>query len=72
KMFPKLMYFEDVYETVKNFDALILVTEWNEYKGIDFAKVKNLMRKPTIIDGRNLFNREELEKLGFHYEGIGR
>ncbi|MDO8886353.1 UDP-glucose/GDP-mannose dehydrogenase family protein [Candidatus Oleimmundimicrobium sp.] len=72
KMFPKLMYFEDVYETVKNCDALILVTEWNEYKGIDFAKVKNLMRKPIIIDGRNLFNREELEKLGFYYEGIGR
>ena len=72
KMFPKLMYFEDVYETGKDCDALILVTEWDEYKKIDFKKVKDLMKKPIIVDGRNLFNREELEKLGFHYKGIGR
>jgi len=72
KIFPQLSYSEDVYKTGKDCDALILVTEWDEYKKIDFGKMKDLMKKPIIIDGRNLFNREELEKLGFHYEGIGR
>ncbi|HDP70267.1 MAG TPA: UDP-glucose/GDP-mannose dehydrogenase family protein, partial [Actinobacteria bacterium] len=72
EVFPQLSYSKDVYDVAKDCDALIIVTEWDEYKKIDFMKMKDLMKDSILIDGRNLFDREELEKLGFHYEGIGR
>ena len=60
------------YDAAEGADALILVTEWNEFREPDFARVKALMRRPAIFDGRNLYNPRHLRELGFHYEGIGR
>jgi UDPglucose 6-dehydrogenase len=60
------------YDAVEGADALILVTEWNEFREPDFERVKTLMRRPAIFDGRNLYNPRHLRALGFHYEGIGR
>lgn len=65
-------FFADPYQALKGADALLLVTEWEEYKKLDFNKVKRLMRTPVVVDGRNIYNRKKLEKLGFIYEGIGR
>jgi len=59
-------------EAVKNADILALVTEWPEFSEIDMKKVKNLMRHPYFLDGRNQFEPKEMKKLGFYYEGIGR
>jgi UDPglucose 6-dehydrogenase len=59
-------------EAVKNADVLVLVTEWPEFSEIDMKKVKNLMRHPYFLDGRNQFDPQEIKKLGFYYEGIGR
>ncbi|MBW4654610.1 MAG: UDP-glucose/GDP-mannose dehydrogenase family protein [Kaiparowitsia implicata GSE-PSE-MK54-09C] len=53
-------------------DALVLVTDWKEFKNIDFAKVSKLMNNPVIIDGRNYLDQEALESAGFRYVGIGR
>ncbi|MEJ2050573.1 MAG: UDP-glucose/GDP-mannose dehydrogenase family protein [Calditrichota bacterium] len=64
--------FDDNYETLKNSDGLILVTEWLEYREPDFDKIKSLMRKPVIFDGRNIFQPEKLKKIGFEYFGVGR
>ena len=60
------------YEAVSGADALVVVTEWNEFREPDFAKIKSLMRQPAIFDGRNIYDPRTLRELGFHYEGIGR
>jgi UDPglucose 6-dehydrogenase len=60
------------YEAVSGADALVVVTEWNEFREPDFAKIKSLMRRPAIFDGRNIYDPRVLREHGFHYEGIGR
>ena len=62
----------DVYDLAKDLDTLIIVTEWNDFKEIDFKKIKKLMKNPVIIDGRNIYNPEQLRNLGFTYLGVGR
>ncbi|MCH8329458.1 MAG: UDP-glucose/GDP-mannose dehydrogenase family protein, partial [Nanoarchaeota archaeon] len=63
---------KDPYEAAKDSDVLLLVTEWNEFKELDLKKIKSLMRNPLIIDGRNIYNPEELKKEGFSYISMGR
>ena len=72
KLFPEVKYFDDVYDCLKGASALVLVTEWPEYKKLDFTKIKKLMKKSLIVDGRNFFDKNKLEKLGFEYLGVGR
>jgi len=60
------------YEAIEGADALIVVTEWGEFREPDFERMKTLMRRPAIFDGRNIYKPEHLRELGFHYEGIGR
>lgn len=62
----------DPYEALEGADAAIIVTEWEEFKRLDLQRVKQQMRRPLIIDGRNIFNRESLEALGIEYSGMGR
>jgi UDPglucose 6-dehydrogenase len=62
----------DSYEALKGADALTVVTEWNEFRTPDFTRMKRLMKTPVIFDGRNIFNQDELRKLGFTYHGMGR
>ncbi len=62
---------KDAYQAARNADCLCFLTEWEEFKGLDFKKIKNLMRNPLIADGRNMFVRSELEAFGFSYIGIG-
>lgn len=65
-------YCKSAYEVVKNSDCLCVITEWNEFKELDFVKIKKLMKQPIIIDGRNIYDRKKLEKIGFKYIGMGR
>ncbi len=67
----QVKYCEDSYECLRNTDALLILTEWNEFRKPNFPKIKTLMKCPIIFDGRNLFNPLELKKYGFYYEGIG-
>jgi UDPglucose 6-dehydrogenase len=60
------------YEAVEGADALVIVTEWGEFREPDFARVKSLMKQPVIFDGRNIYKPELLREMGFYYEGIGR
>lgn len=72
-LFPEnenIRYCSDKYEALKDSDALLLITEWDEFKNADLNKVKNLMRLPIIIDGRNMFESEIME--GFEYYSVGR
>ena len=68
----KISYSKDPYQAVKKVDALIIITEWNEFKQIDLNKVKKLMKSPTIFDGRNIYDSSDLKKLGFKYYSVGR
>jgi UDPglucose 6-dehydrogenase len=60
------------YEAVEGADALVLATEWNEFREPDFERVRTVMRHPAIFDGRNIYNPRHLREMGFHYEGVGR
>ena len=68
----RIVLAEDGYEALKGADALAVVTEWNEFRSPDFRRMKKFMKTPVIFDGRNIFNREELRKMGFTYYGMGR
>ena len=68
----RIHYMQDDYETLRGADALAVVTEWSEFRTPDFQKIKQLMKKPVIFDGRNIYNKEELRKRGFTYYGVGR
>lgn len=72
KLLPGVKLFEEPYGMAKNCDALIVVTPWNEFKQLNFQKLKNIMRQPIIFDSRNLYDPFELEELGFKYRSIGR
>jgi UDPglucose 6-dehydrogenase len=60
------------YEVAEGADALVLATEWNEFKQIDFERIRDVMRTPVILDGRNLWDPARLRAMGFRYSGIGR
>ena len=66
-LFPRKMY-----QAAEGADALVLVTEWHEYRRPDFHRLRGLMREPALFDGRNVWDRDELRALGFRYHGIGR
>ncbi|HWJ91837.1 MAG TPA: UDP-glucose/GDP-mannose dehydrogenase family protein [Flavisolibacter sp.] len=68
----RITYTETQYECLENADALIIATEWNEFRTPDFDKITSLLKDPVIFDGRNVFDVQTMEKKGFHYESIGR
>jgi UDPglucose 6-dehydrogenase len=72
KILPHLTYCEDEYDTAKGCDALVIATEWNEFRSLDLERIKNLLKFPMLIDLRNLYEPEKVKKLGFTYEGVGR
>jgi UDPglucose 6-dehydrogenase len=68
----RLIYRERPYPTLEDADGLAIVTEWQEFRRPDFARMRTLLRQPVIFDGRNLYEPEQMAKLGFTYYGIGR
>lgn len=72
KIMPDIDYCNNAYEVAEDVDAILLVTEWEEFAKMDLGKVKKAMRQPVFIDGRNVFEPEKMRKLGFIYSGIGR
>ena len=68
----KVKFFDNSYDTLKDADALLVVTEWNEFRGPDFSRMKKLMKKPIVFDGRNVFDPQEMREKGFTYYSIGR
>ena len=68
----KISYAENQYDALTNADALIIATEWNEFRTPDFNKIKKHIKGSAIFDGRNLFDTNTVKELGFHYESIGR
>ncbi len=72
KLVPDLQLVEDAYAAATGVDALILVTEWNEFRQLDPDRIREAMRGDVIIDGRNIWNPERMRAMGFRYFGVGR
>ena len=68
----KIDYADNQYDTLKDADALIIATEWNEFRTPDFSKIAQSLKNKAIFDGRNLFDLAAIKQLGFHYESVGR
>src|SRR5690606_10049273 len=68
----KIEFCENLYETTKDADALLIATEWSVFRNPDFTKLADSLKEKVIFDGRNLFETKKLKDLGFHYESIGR
>ena len=72
KITGEINLFSDKYEALENCEALIVTTEWEEFKVPDFNKIKTYLINPTIIDGRNIYSPIEMKKIGFRYISVGR
>lgn len=68
----KVNFAENQYDTLNNADALLIATEWNEFRTPDFEKVSSMLKNKVIFDGRNLFDLSAMQQLGYHYESVGR
>jgi UDPglucose 6-dehydrogenase len=68
----RITYARNSYDAITGADALAIVTEWNEFRGPDFARMRSLMRTPVIADGRNLYSPAQMAQHGFTYYSIGR
>ena len=72
KEFTRFNYFNSSYEACNNSDAIVIGTEWNEFRALDFLKIGEVVKTKKIFDLRNIYNQEELERLGFKYYGTGK
>jgi len=68
----RVQYAKDVYEAAKSSDCLLIMTEWDEFKKMNLSKIKKTMRNPNVMDARNIYNPEDMKRLGFSYRAIGR
>ena len=67
-----ITYCEDPYQVAEGADALLLISEWNEFKQLNMERVRELMRQPVLLDGRNIYDSARMKRLGFTYRGMGR
>lgn len=72
EILPEVNYADDEYAAVTNADALVFVTEWNQFRALDMRRIRDLMRSPRIADLRNIYEPEDMRELGFEYVGVGR
>lgn len=68
----KIKYSQGAYEALNNADAMLLLTEWNEFRNPDFEKIKSLLKAPVIFDGRNQYDKKHMKELGFEYFCVGK
>jgi UDPglucose 6-dehydrogenase len=72
QLLPSVRMCGDAYEVAQGAHALILMTDWNEFKSLNMKRIKESMLYPLLVDGRNIYDPKEMSALGFHYRGMGR
>jgi len=72
KLLPALIPSTNAYETARDADALVLMTEWNEFRNLDFGQLKTLMRRPVLVDLRNVYESSRITSFGFRHVSVGR
>jgi UDPglucose 6-dehydrogenase len=68
----KIDFAESQYDALENADALIIATEWSEFRTPEFEKIASMLKNKVIFDGRNVYDRGQMKELGFFYESVGR
>ncbi len=71
-LFDDVVFCEGPYETMQGADVLVIVTEWNAFRALDFTRVKSLLKTPTLVDLRNIYNLDDMKREGFSYFSVGR
>jgi UDPglucose 6-dehydrogenase len=72
RLLPGVRLCEDAYEAAAGADAVVICTEWNEFKQLDLPRLRHNMRQPVVVDGRNIYDPAAMQRLGFTYRGMGR
>lgn len=72
KIFGGIKYCKNAYEAIKGADALVIVTEWNQFRNLELERIKNLLKSPCFFDLRNIYDPQKLQDMGFHYYCVGR
>jgi UDPglucose 6-dehydrogenase len=72
KLLTEVKFCDGPYHAIDGADALVLITEWDQFRALDFDRVKSLMKSPTVVDLRNVYDPEAMAKRGFAYVSIGR
>src|SRR5688572_25284108 len=72
KILPDIVYADDEYAAVTGADALVFVTEWNQFRALDMVRIRDLMKSPKVADLRNIYDPEDMREMGFEYVGVGR
>ena len=72
KLMPDLVYCKDAYEAMTGADALVILTEWNEFRSLNLQRMRERLRQPVVVDMRNVYGPADMAAAGFTYRGIGR
>ncbi|HDQ71622.1 MAG TPA: UDP-glucose/GDP-mannose dehydrogenase family protein [Chloroflexi bacterium] len=72
RVIPEIELMKNAYDTADGCDALVIVTDWNEFKHLDLIRIQELMNQPVIVDGRNIYDPPTMKAMGFNYQGVGR
>ena len=72
KLLPQVIWEADIYKAAYQADALVILTEWNEFRALDLSRLKPTLKQPLIIDLRNIYKPDEMRAAGFQYHSIGR
>jgi UDPglucose 6-dehydrogenase len=72
QVIDNIAYAEDAYGAARDADAIVIVTEWNQFRALDFARLKSVMKAPVLVDLRNIYRHDEVTKHGFAYTSVGR
>jgi UDPglucose 6-dehydrogenase len=72
EVLPEVRYCSDPYQAAVDAEAILIVTEWDEFRAVDWERLSSLVERPLLIDGRNMFSPEEVTSRGFRYVSIGR
>jgi UDPglucose 6-dehydrogenase len=72
RILTNVEYCKNPYAVAEDADALILVTEWNEFKQLDMMRIRGTMRQPILLDGRNIYDPRRMKEMGFIHRGVGR
>lgn len=71
-MLEQVTFHDEPYSTMEGADAVVIITEWNQFRALDFTRMKNLMKSPVLVDLRNIYGKADMASYGFDYTGIGR
>ena len=72
KLIDDVTYCRDAYEALDGADAAVIVTEWDAFRALDFGRARKLLKEPLLVDLRNLYDRDDVERHGFRYVAVGR